>query len=88
MAGNGKDGGGAIGQLIKWGIIAIVAFFAFRWISRTLSGGVTAAADASLYAGYPYAAPLPGATATYGWAAPWQYGMGSGRRVYGRHGRH
>ena len=77
-------------EILKWGAIILVGLFALRWLSGQLSNfGAVAAPDASLYAGYPYAAPLPGATATYGWAAPWQYGMGSGRRGYrGRGGRH
>ena len=79
-------------EILKWGALIIIGLFVSRWLSGLLSRGVgvNAAADASLYSGYAYSAPLTGPGATYGWAAPWQYGGGNyirSGRGGGRHGR-
>jgi hypothetical protein len=75
-------------DILKWVVLAVLAWLAFRWaggaLSAWLSGGLNAGTNDGLYDA-PYVAPLTGPQLVYGWSSPWQRGRGGwGRGRWGR----
>ncbi|MGC1968729.1 MAG: hypothetical protein WA673_19870 [Candidatus Acidiferrales bacterium] len=69
--------------ILKWGVILLVIYFAWQWITNQFSGGGIVGSGYSTFPA-PYAAPIPSPySGVVGWAAPWQYAA-SGIRYGGR----
>jgi hypothetical protein len=84
-----------IKEILKWGLLIVIAYLSLRWLGSAVSGWVAGGIDSTseLYAA-PYAAPIVGPSPVYGWTAPWQnvgqYGSGRwgpGKRYGGPHDR-
>ena len=73
-------------EILKWGLIVVLAFVAWRWFSSILNYGQGVVSAGTIYGGWPYAAPLPGPNAirTPAWSAGWN----RGGNYYGRGRRH
>jgi hypothetical protein len=70
-------------DILKWGLLAVIGFLAFRWAGSAISGFLSGGLDVDNGGldNAPYMAPLTGYQVVYPWAPPWQRGRwGPGKR--------